>query len=316
MIIRVAHNKENPYKTLNTTGFKDDSRLSFKARGILAYLLSQPDCWEIYVDNLINAGPDGRESVRSGLKELETYGYLERERINDEGGKYRWISVVYEVPRNIPSEKENQPSTGFPSMVQPSMENPSIHELSNKDTMYDSKIRNPIREQENKNSDNSGRTGPSTPHRISKAEQPEDEELEKKIARLIAMQTRTPQQQQLPPTSEKNNNNMPAASQAPRKQVYSEDRQIIGSFIQDYARELNDKAPLSSSISRAVNLYRRSGLSLDEFVNHLNTARAITQERSASIKAIDQADKNRPFTPKKKMPYFFACLEDQLGLKE
>lgn len=95
---------------------------------------------------------------------------------------------------------------------------------------------------------------------------------------------------------------------------YSEDRQAILAFIQDFAREMNDQAPLQSSVTRALNLYRQSGLSRAAFVDKLYQARAITQERSATITT--KTDDGKSFPRTRKMPYFFAILEDRLGLKE
>lgn len=45
--------------------------LSFKARGILLYLLSKPDDWEVAMSDVVNNSPrEGISSVRTGLEEL------------------------------------------------------------------------------------------------------------------------------------------------------------------------------------------------------------------------------------------------------
>jgi len=95
---------------------------------------------------------------------------------------------------------------------------------------------------------------------------------------------------------------------------YSEDRQAILAFVQDFAREMNDQAPLQSSVTRALNLYRQSGLDRAAFIDKLYQARAITQERSASITT--KTDDGKSFPRTRKMAYFFSVLEDRLGLKE
>lgn len=103
MIIRVAKNKDNPYVMMNKTGL-NDPRLSFKAKGILAYLLSKPDDWKVMVSELINSSTDGKTAVYSGLKELEENGYLKRVRVyrrDERTGKKvidHWETVVYERP--------------------------------------------------------------------------------------------------------------------------------------------------------------------------------------------------------------------------
>lgn len=55
-----------------------DSRLSFCARGILAYLLSQPDGKRDDIRTLAERTPEGRERVASAMRELEKFGYLTR----------------------------------------------------------------------------------------------------------------------------------------------------------------------------------------------------------------------------------------------
>lgn len=53
-----------------------DGTLSFKARGILAYLLALPQGTDISPDRLVKSGTDGERAVKSGLKELQDAGYL------------------------------------------------------------------------------------------------------------------------------------------------------------------------------------------------------------------------------------------------
>jgi hypothetical protein len=53
-----------------------DGALSFKARGILAYLLALPEGATISPEKIIRSGTDGERAVKSGLKELQDAGYL------------------------------------------------------------------------------------------------------------------------------------------------------------------------------------------------------------------------------------------------
>ncbi|MFW5800117.1 MAG: DnaD domain protein [Spirochaetota bacterium] len=102
-IIRVKHNQD--YVVMNKTGLADPD-LSFKAKGILAFLLSKPDNWKCRRKHLAKVGPDGITAVRTGLKELREKGYLESKAIRDEEGKIKeWESIIREVPKK-PSEKE------------------------------------------------------------------------------------------------------------------------------------------------------------------------------------------------------------------
>lgn len=89
---------------------------------------------------------------------------------------------------------------------------------------------------------------------------------------------------------------------------YDEARLAILPYAQDYARELGDQAPLTSTTTRLTNLYRTSGLDLEAFLVLLVQARAITQERTAQIRG-----RTDSLGPKPKMPYFLAVLEDLIG---
>jgi hypothetical protein len=103
----------------------------------------------------------------------------------------------------------------------------------------------------------------------------------------------------------------PAGTRKPphrRALEYPRERQIILSYLRDFSLELGDRAPLRSTVTRAYNLFQESGLSLDDFIAALLEARSITKERTSAI----HGEVGR----KNKAPYFFACLEDVLGLRE
>ena len=84
---------------------------------------------------------------------------------------------------------------------------------------------------------------------------------------------------------------------------------MILDYITNFARELGDEAPLSSSVQRAYNLYQRSGLSIGSFTSLMYEARSTTQEYSANIKKTRAGDTNPFGPPKAKMAYFFSILE-------
>ena len=110
-VIRVKKRPSN-FVMMDKT-FLEDDRLSFKSKGILAYLLSKPDDWKVIVGNLVNSSKDGKASVYAGLKELKECGYYEKVPIRNEEGTriIRWESTVYEVPVSLLTdfqEVENQ----------------------------------------------------------------------------------------------------------------------------------------------------------------------------------------------------------------
>jgi hypothetical protein len=89
-----------------------------------------------------------------------------------------------------------------------------------------------------------------------------------------------------------------------------EERRSLDLYVDDLARELGDRAPLRSSGSRLLNIYRRSGLDLGAFVEQVQRARRTTKERLPGIRG-----ERRPGRPKAAMSYFFAVLEDNLGIR-
>lgn len=61
---------EEQRKTFKYSVFRDEN-LSWKARGIMAYLLSKPKTWECQIFDLLkNSKHDGITSVRSAMREL------------------------------------------------------------------------------------------------------------------------------------------------------------------------------------------------------------------------------------------------------
>lgn len=110
-VIRVRK-RPNNFVMLDKT-FLEDDRLSFKAKGILAYLLSKPDNWKVIVGNLVKYSKDGKSAIYAGLKELKECGYYVKTPIRSEDGRRisRWESTVYEMPDSLLSdfqEIENQ----------------------------------------------------------------------------------------------------------------------------------------------------------------------------------------------------------------
>lgn len=81
--------------------------LSFKARGLLAYLLSQPDHWTISSNALAKmAAQDGREAIRTALLELEQARYLVRRRVQDPTtGRWGWHQVLHDSPVEKPVDE-------------------------------------------------------------------------------------------------------------------------------------------------------------------------------------------------------------------
>ncbi|OJE00596.1 DNA-binding protein [Bacillus cereus] len=106
-IIRVK--KDSNYSVINNTGLKDE-RLSWKAKGILAYALTLPDDWTFHISELARHAKDGEDSLRTGFKELKELGYVKRYPVRDGNTKKitRWDTEIYETPQRDMPQMENQ----------------------------------------------------------------------------------------------------------------------------------------------------------------------------------------------------------------
>ena len=138
-IIRVV--KDTKYFVASNEPF-NDKRLSWEARGVMGYLLSKPDNWEVMFNDLVNNGPAGEKLIRRILKELQEYGYLERKQSRLPNGKYEWVSTVYETP-HIVVETMLPPgvdgATISPSRTSPSRTSPEgLHIISTESTNTES----------------------------------------------------------------------------------------------------------------------------------------------------------------------------------
>ena len=99
-IIRVR--KDARYFSASNEPFVD-KRLSWEARGLMGYLLSKPNGWEVRNEDIIKMGPAGEHKVRRMLAELRKYGYMNRIRVTKPDHTFDWITEVYESPSQNPT---------------------------------------------------------------------------------------------------------------------------------------------------------------------------------------------------------------------
>lgn len=105
-----------------------DRRLSYKARGLLAYMLSFPDNYRITSDALSDASDvDGRGAVLSGLAELRKAGYLVTETLRDEKGTFAKKSHIFDKPQSRPGPMNaDLPKSDFPKSDFPKSDKSTI----------------------------------------------------------------------------------------------------------------------------------------------------------------------------------------------
>ena len=75
-----------------------DDHLSYRARGLLCYLLSMPPDWEISSSRLALISGEGRDAIRTALRELIAVGYMELQKHQGAGGHWQSHYLVTATP--------------------------------------------------------------------------------------------------------------------------------------------------------------------------------------------------------------------------
>ena len=89
--------KDRDYTTVHN-GYIKRKDLSWKAKGIMTYILSNSDAWNINLAEVMTHATDGRDGFRSGWNELVEAGYVKRVPVKDKETKRikYWETIVYE----------------------------------------------------------------------------------------------------------------------------------------------------------------------------------------------------------------------------
>lgn len=102
----------------------EDTRLTYEARGALAYILVKPDGWKVHVSDLARrAGPGpngkqgcGKDRIYRILDELKAAGYMTYDQAR--GDKARFATAEYTVT-DTPAKVAGSPDAGFPDAARP-----------------------------------------------------------------------------------------------------------------------------------------------------------------------------------------------------
>lgn len=125
-IIRSPRDDSDGYYLLRRS-IREDSRLSWAARGMLIFLLGKPDHWQIGVTNLIDAtaGSDrqaGKAAVYAILTELIDAGYIQRKK----QATGETLYFVHESPAGAGKPNPENRNLEKPNPENPNLGNPDL----------------------------------------------------------------------------------------------------------------------------------------------------------------------------------------------
>lgn len=75
-----------------------DQRLSYRARGVLLYLLGHAPGWSTSSDAISAGGAEGRVAIQKAMKELENLGYMVRTKEHADKGRWLHLMTVTDTP--------------------------------------------------------------------------------------------------------------------------------------------------------------------------------------------------------------------------
>jgi hypothetical protein len=110
-LVRGHHSFDNHYTQIPNQWLRDP-RLSFKARGLIALVMSHSQGWSLSINSLAEQNQEGKDAIRSAINELEKFGYLTRSQVN-EGGRFGESVWYTHDPADLPMTEN--PTTENPT---------------------------------------------------------------------------------------------------------------------------------------------------------------------------------------------------------
>nr|DAN61617.1 MAG TPA: Dna polymerase B [Caudoviricetes sp.] len=148
MMSIIRTKREHNYTVISNKVY-EKNQLSWQAMGLLGYLLTKPDNWQVMVAELVNVTkdtkkPTGREGIYNIINELKEKGFISVRKNSDGSTDY----TVYDEPFQNPNQgkpnqgkpnqgKPNQgkPNQGKPNQAEPTLVNTDIQQVL-KDSKY------------------------------------------------------------------------------------------------------------------------------------------------------------------------------------
>ena len=134
--------REHNYTVVSNKVY-DKNQLSWQAMGLLGYLLTKPDNWQVMVAELVNVTkdtkkPTGREGVYNIINELKEKGFISVRKNSDGSTDY----TVYDEPiqqSNHENPNQGKPNQGKPNHGKPNQGKPTLVNTDIQQVLKDSK---------------------------------------------------------------------------------------------------------------------------------------------------------------------------------
>lgn len=134
---KVTRVKNDNYTTISNVFLRND-KLSLKAKGLLATILSLPETWDFSIKGICSIVKEGTTAVYSAIDELKTYGYCIVETLRDEKGRVIGNDYTFfENPNmeNLNMDKQAQLNKDIINISLPNTEDNPIKEEIKKENI-------------------------------------------------------------------------------------------------------------------------------------------------------------------------------------
>ena len=116
-IVRVP--KVNNY-TIMSNHHLIDPELSFKAKGLMSYMLSRPDNWDFTIEGLAHQNKEGADAIARIIRELEEQGYIIRCWVRNQAGKFTDMEYkILECPLKKAAAEKTDTESSAPAPKEP-----------------------------------------------------------------------------------------------------------------------------------------------------------------------------------------------------
>ena len=101
-VFKIEKNKDY---TIMSNYHLRDRELSYKAKGLLSFMLSLQEDWDYSLNGLCAISKESKDGIRSILKELQEHHYIERANLIKEKGFFiRPSELFYNVIKSVKSD--------------------------------------------------------------------------------------------------------------------------------------------------------------------------------------------------------------------